>query len=123
MQVPAVVLLFGEDDRLVETRGWVLEKAGFEVRTALTIIDLDRIATQEEIDLFLLCDSLHPEACIQCVALIRSRWPLTRRLIIEPVIISAELDPRESILSAMEGPRGLITAIHKLLANDPSMIA
>ncbi|NYF78507.1 hypothetical protein [Granulicella arctica] len=120
MQALPSVLLFGQDHQLVETRGWVLEKAGLRVHTAMSILDLDRIATREKIDLFVLCDSLLPKARTESTALIRSRWPLSKRLTLEPSTVSVELDPRENILSAMEGPRELITTIQKLLAHSPA---
>jgi hypothetical protein len=123
MQQHASVLLFGQDARLVETRGWVLRKTGFQIHTALTLSDLDLIATQVTIDLFVLCDSLSSATRTQTVAFIRSRWPLAKRLIFEPSISTEMLDSRESIFCAFDGPRELITAINKMLANDPSTIA
>lgn len=114
----SLILLFGQDTRLVQTRQWVLERAGFRTRPALNLIDLDRIAMAETIDLFLLCDSLLPEVRSSAIALIQLRWPSAKRLVLAPSIFTAELEPLEQIFPALDGPRKLVLSIHQLLANE-----
>ncbi len=113
----ASILLFGQDTRLVDTRRWVLEKAGFQLHTALSLTDLDWMAEQHQIDLFILCDSLSSELRLQALEVIRYRWPLSQRLVLTPILFSAALEPIEKVFPAMDGPRKLVAAIHHLLAN------
>lgn len=88
----ASILLFGQDTRLVDTRRWVLEKAGFQLHTALSLTDLDWMAEQHQIDLFILCDSLSSELRLQALEVIRYRWPLSQRLVLTPILFLLHLN-------------------------------
>jgi len=43
MLTPASALVFGRDYQLVHTRGLILEKAGFHVRTASSLPDIQQL--------------------------------------------------------------------------------
>ena len=118
----AGILLYGRDARLVETRAWVLQKAGFRVLTALDPLHLQVRGMEEAIELFLLCDSLDQEARSHALALIHSNWPRAKRLVLAPVSLPAGIDPTEEVFQAIEGPGKLVIAIRSLIVNGPASV-
>lgn len=54
-------LIYGRDAQLLETRGWVLERAGMSVSTATKLAQVEHFLTTEQVDLFILCHTLTPE--------------------------------------------------------------
>ena len=111
------ILLFGGDARLVETRGWVFEKAGCRTNATLELSDVDRIASEEQIDLFVLCDSLIPRTRHQALELIDSKWPSAKRLVLTQGDASYEFSSIENTFPAIEGPRKLVATIHNLMTD------
>ena len=101
----------------METRGWVIEKAGFRVHTAMSLSEALSICASATVDLFLLCDSLTPEARSQALTLIHSSWPGVKRLVLTASSFTAEIEPDEEVFPAMEGPRNLVTAIRTLVVH------
>ena len=116
-----LVLLLGQDYRLLQTRQWVLESSGLVVRTATNLIDLERISSQVQVDLFLLCDSLLPDVRSGATALITARWPIAKRLLLAPLVLPFGVEYGSHPISAAEGPGRLLTTIHDLLA-EPVLI-
>jgi hypothetical protein len=55
------ILLYGHDSLLLETRCWVLEKAGFDVWTATELYEVKEIVLTRHIELFILCQSVSTE--------------------------------------------------------------
>ena len=109
------ILLFGDDTRLVETRAWVFESAGYRTCSTLELKTLETIASREQIDLFILCDSLVPKMRHRAIELIDSKWPSAQRLVLTPA--DALLDLDETTFPAIEGPRKLIETIHNLMTD------
>ena len=120
MPIPSLILLYGQDRRLVQTRQWVLESSGFRALTARSIDALEQVAAHEPIDLFLLCDSLPPQARTAALTLIESRWPSARRLVLAPIVFNDELPYDPEVFYAAEGPQKLLATLHSLLASPPS---
>jgi hypothetical protein len=112
-----LILLLGQDARLVETRGWVLEKSGFRVCSTLQLEELKELAERETIDLFLLCDSLLPRARTQALAIIHTDWPHAKRIVLTPTSSFGEFEHAENIFPAAEGPRKLVAMIHNLMTS------
>lgn len=117
------ILLFGLDKSLVKTRTWVLEKAGFHVRPALSVAELCRITAETPVKLFLLCDSLEPEARAYALSHIRFRCPSARCLIVLPFGCTTEIEPTEEVLSGIEGPAKLVEVIRMLTVSARSCTA
>ena len=111
------ILLLGRNPRLAETRGWVFEREGFEVRTFLHLSDLDEIGPSQQIDLFVLCDSLKPDVRRQAQILIGLKWPKAKRLTLTSAGTSFQIDPAEHTFPAIDGPRKLIATIHNLMTD------
>ena len=112
-----LILLFGQDPRLVETRGWVLEQAGYRLITILHLSDLDKVDPRQRIDMFLLCNSLASTVRRQALTLISSKWPKAKRLILASAGAAFEVDPAEAVFPAIEGPRKLVATIHNLMTD------
>jgi len=109
------IVIFGHDVRLVETRKWVLEKSGFRLFTVFNLVDLEQIAQQEQIDLFLLCDSLLARERSRALTLLIARFPRAKRLVLASTSFNTDLGPTETVFPAIEGPRKLVAMIHNLM--------
>ena len=118
----ASILLYGRDARLVETRSWVLEKEGFSVFSAFSLTDLQKTAAEQQVDLFLLCDSLDIELRSSALSLIHSNWPDAKRLVLAPASLPAGTELTEKVFPAMEGPGKLVEAIRTLIVNGSASV-
>jgi DNA-binding NtrC family response regulator len=114
-----MILLLGQDARLVQTRGWVLEKSGFRVCTTLILDEIKELAERETVDLFLLCDSLLPKSRTQALAIIHTYWPHAKRIVLTATGSSGEFEFADVVFPAAEGPRKLVAMIHNLMTNEP----
>lgn len=54
------ILLYGHYPTLLQTRRWILEKAGFRVWIATQFAELENILTTRPIDLLILSHTLQP---------------------------------------------------------------
>jgi hypothetical protein len=115
-----MILLLGQDARLVQTRGWVLEKSGFRICTTLLLDEIKELAERETIDLFLLCDSLLPKSRMQALAMIHTYWPRAKRIVLSPTSSSGEFEFADVVFPAAEGPRKLVAMIHNLMTSGVS---
>src|SRR3954452_4909921 len=85
MSTDSHILCYGNDDRLIETRGWVLESAGFLVKTTTEIADFERLLSSAEFDVIVLCHSLKPAECDTAIELLHKLQPQARTLILKAV--------------------------------------
>jgi hypothetical protein len=83
MPAPASVLVFGRDFQLVHSRSLILEKAGFHVRTAFSLPDIQQLS-EPSMDVLLLCHSLSILECADALAITRERWPLIQSIALVP---------------------------------------
>lgn len=83
MPTPASVLVFGRDLQLVQARSLILEKAGFHVRTAFSLPDIQQLS-EPSMDVLLLCHSLSILECADALAITRDRWPLIQSIALVP---------------------------------------
>ena len=115
--MPAVpsILVYGRDHRLLETRGWVLEQAGYRVLTALTLAEAERIAEIETVGLLLLCHSLSVEDYEKALTAVSTIHPDIKRLLMTANTPLCPLSPDDRVLSAFDGPRALVAAVHELV--------
>lgn len=76
------ILIYGRDPYLLGTRRLVLESSGHRVWAIEEISEMDRIASDEAIDLLILCHSLSAAQCSSALAVGRGRWPSAQSLIL-----------------------------------------
>lgn len=109
------ILVYGNEEMLVTTRGLVLENAGYEVFTAQTFANAMLVLMNHQIDVCVLCQSLTDE---------ERRGILETSHALQPEIKCAVLDFEESVVATdrvdiirgMAGPSTLLNAVGKLLA-------
>ncbi len=113
------ILVFCRDSRLLETRQWVLEAAGFRVFTAIAFPQAREVMATEALDLLLLCHSLTAGERFEALATANTVRPGMKILLVtalESVDAIAGLGPT---VSCFEGPRGLLAATREVLSSVP----
>jgi hypothetical protein len=108
------ILVYGNDEMLVATRGLVLEKAGYRVFTVQTFSNAMLVLMNHQIDLCVLCHSLKDE---------ERRGILETAQALQPEIKIAALsfDGNDvvmdgvSVYRGLNGPPSLLAAIGQML--------
>ena len=108
------LLIYGHDAILLATRRWVLEACGYQVWVAPELADVDRIGGMGRIDLLVLCHSLSAEDCGCARALIETRWPRVKVLILA-ADSSCSARRLDTVLTASDGPGKLVSTVEKLV--------
>ena len=115
MPVSASVLVFGRDYQLVHTRGLILEKAGFRVRTASSLPDIHQLLSEPTMDVMLLCHSLSIQECDEALLLTHERWPHMQTIALVSGSSDCGSQSVDTVIEATDGPAKLITAVRKRL--------
>ena len=116
------ILVFGRDARLLETRQWVLETAGFRVLVALEPCQLCELVVSQSWDLLLLCHSLSSAERQEAVATAKSAKPEMRYLIITAQTPIHTIGHLEATVSCFDGPMALIVAIRRLIYSNEGRV-
>ena len=114
MSTPSSILVYGRDPSLLDTRRWVLERAGYRVLTAQTLEEARHLAATDPISVLLLCHSLSAQDYENALAVADSIRPEMRRLLITANTHLCTGRSEDHILSAFDGPRALIAAVQEL---------
>ena len=115
MPSPPVIIVFGHDQSLLDTRTWVLEGAGYEVSQASHLAELEQTADERTVALVVMCHTLSGEECSE------TRMSLDHRPEIKCLLITANRPlssqaHREPAISAFDGPKALLEMVGKLLS-------
>jgi hypothetical protein len=103
MPSAATILLYGRDLLFLETQQLVLESTGFNVWIAMYLTGIERIRQMEWIDLIVLCPALSAEEQVRALALIESKYPLTKVLTLAVGTSDRAVgQPLNQILSAID---------------------
>ena len=116
MPTPPVIVVYGHDQSLLDTRTWVLEGAGYEVSQASDIGELEQAACERSVKLVVLCHTLTEQECEATRTSLEERQPATQRLLITTNRPLFSQTAREPAISAFDGPRALIEIVGKLLS-------
>jgi DNA-binding NtrC family response regulator len=108
------ILMFGRDIRLLETRAWVLETAGYKVRTVSSVEALDQVLASESIDLLVLCHSLSTEQCNQTLILTKD-LPKVKILLLTTGERGCNSQIQEAIFDITNGPAPFLSTVGKLV--------
>jgi DNA-binding NtrC family response regulator len=115
LPTPASVLVFGRDYQLVITRSLILEKAGFHVRTATSVPDIQQLLSEPTMDVMVLCHSLSPQDCDEALLITHQRWPNMQTVALVSGSSSCGSEAADAIMEATEGPAKLINAVRARL--------
>lgn len=111
------ILVYARDPSLLQTRSWLLERAGFEVYRAKELSEAEWIASNQPIDLLILCHSLHPEDCQSILQAVDNLRPEMKKLLVTAHTDVCTEGRAEPQLSAFAGPRALIATVKTILAS------
>ncbi len=115
MPSPPVIVVYGHDQSLLDTRTWVLQGAGYQVSQASHISDLEQTADERSVALVVMCHTLSGEECDETRTLLDHR-PGVKRLLItanRPLSVQGMDEPA---VSAFDGPRALLDRVAKILS-------
>jgi hypothetical protein len=109
MTRPARVICFSRDERLLETRGWVLDKH-FDAAKVSSVAEIENLKNGEAFDLLILCHSLSEDDCRQACAIARRAWPAIKILGLSSEASSPPCLPpiSDQVISALDGPQLLL---------------
>ena len=109
------ILVYGRDQRLLETRSWVLERAGYRVVQATDLAGAEAHARAEPLGVAVICHTLSTEECRAALSSLRQLQPEARRLVMTAGTTAAsDGQQQEAMLSSYDGPRGLLEAVGRL---------
>ena len=115
MAKPVSILMYGKDSSLLDTRQWLLQASGYQVRTTMNLSDIERMASEESVDLLILCHSLPVADTGRAVALVLSKRPSARTLILATHSSNHSATALEVVLNAAEGPAKLLSTVDRLV--------
>ena len=118
MLPPQSILLYGWDERLLETRRLVLERAGFQVWTVKSLADAEKLIAAHPPALLLLCHSLSVRDCEKALEMAHLLLPTMKCLVLTAGTPVCKLSEGDEVYSAFEGPGNLVAMIERLLKPD-----
>lgn len=114
--MPARILLYGRDSDLLQTRGGVLESAGFQVCVATKLLDIDACFISGRIDAMILCHTLSGEECRQALGMARRRNSGIKAILLAGNRSTlSEQELYDGIFEAFQGPGALIATVGRVL--------
>jgi|SRR6187402_1503862 len=118
MLLPPSVLIYGRDTRLLKTRTWVLEQAGFKVFTTSNPEEATERIEVSLFDLFILCHTLSVTECTDILASAHALRPEMKMLILSNSRSACE-SKDDPILRVFASPVALLTAVRGLTLAAP----
>ncbi len=108
------LVLFGEVPLLLQTRQWMLQSSGYDVRKAKSIGEASEEISGRRVSLLIVCHSVSVQDGQDAVALLRSRWPEAKYLMLREED-SVEVDTESAVnVSGVNGPQRLIETVRKI---------
>ena len=116
MSRPAHILIYGRESSLLDTRRWVLERAGFNVHTTTKSADAEEILTAQNPQLLILCHTVEGGDASDLLAIAKAIGPKIKTLVLTANLRLRPVIKDEHILSVFEGPRAMIATVDELLS-------
>jgi hypothetical protein len=114
------ILAYGTDPILLTTRRLVLENAGYRVFTSLEFSDAMLVLLNQQIDVLLLCHSLHDDERRGILETARAITPNVKCVILDYDGGAVPIKDAE-LVEGLEGPNTLLRAIGKLLTHNAEL--
>jgi CheY-like chemotaxis protein len=114
MSSSGLILVLGYDERLLETRRMVLERAGFQVLTAHQMEQAKEVTVTSDVDLLLLCHTLSDRDVRNVASYVREERLSTKLLLITTVTASVFEGPWQTV-DALAGAEKMIIAARQAL--------
>jgi hypothetical protein len=113
-----VILIFGRDSTLLETRGWLLERTGALILSATSLLETEGIAAQYNISVLVICHSVSQDDCEHLLTAMNRIQPKVKKLLMTANTSLGPLGQEEQTLSAFAGPAALLDRVHAMLPSD-----
>jgi DNA-binding response OmpR family regulator len=115
-----IILVYGNEEMLVTTRGLILEKAGYQVFSATKFASALVALVNERINVLLLCQSVSDEDRLSILETARAIKPEIRCVTLGYDGREVDLDGQMAF-ERLDGP-ALVKTIGRILHNDPSSL-
>jgi DNA-binding NtrC family response regulator len=115
------ILVYGDEEMLVTTRGLILEKAGYQVFSATKFASALVALVNERINVLLLCQSVSDEDRRRIVETAHAIKPEIRCVTLAYDGSAVDLDGQMAF-ERLDGPAMLVETIGRILHNDPSSL-
>ena len=113
MPLPGNILIYCRDPQLLQTRGQVLQRAGYQVWTASNLSELVELTSQPKMDVMLLCHTLSKDECGRALAVTHARWPKMQTIALVAGVSGCPPAVADAVLYATDGPVKLIQAVRE----------
>ena len=114
----SVILIFGRDTTLLETRAWLLKRTGSPVLSATSLSEVEVISATRRISLLVICHSVSPEDCQSLLAALNQIQPDVKKLLMTANTALPPLGQVERTQSAFDGPAALLATVQGMLPVD-----
>ena len=114
------VLIHGREPVLLETRKWILERAGYRVSAVADLAAAEAILATEGSDLYILCHTLSAELRERALTIAHEQRPEMRNLILSQGDLAETVAEPDSVFYVFEGPGAMIAAANRTLARSES---
>jgi DNA-binding NtrC family response regulator len=114
----AGILIFGHDELLLDTRRLILKNAGFQVWTASNATLAIQILDLQQIDIFILCQTLsgrESEAVLKSAHKLR---PELKNIVLSIDSVSQSSGRQDRLVTSFLDPRRLIALIRREIEAD-----
>ena len=118
MSSQIVILVYGRDPHLLETRRRLLELSGARVGIATDISDIVQLDPAEQIDLIVLCHSLSREQCDRALEIAHRRWPQVQILVLTSGECGCHAEYADQVADISEGPAYLLNTVANLVRSQ-----
>ncbi|WP_263385630.1 DNA-binding transcriptional response regulator [Granulicella arctica] len=111
----SLILIYGCEPTLLQTRAWVLETTGLETEVASDLSGLEEVLGQRPVDLMVLCHTLYPEEVRVALTRFHALQPNKQILILtdDPVDTAGE---GAKIISPFVDAKTLISSVEEVLS-------
>jgi hypothetical protein len=106
---------------LLDTRKWILERAGYRVSAVADLAAAEAILATEGSDLYMLCHTLSAELRERALATAHERRPAMRSLILSHGDLAESVGETDSVFYVFEGPRAMIATANKISGRPATM--
>ena len=109
------ILVYGRDQRLLETRSLVLAQAGFRVSIVMGLEEAEAIVAAEPVRVMVLCHTLSPEERVRALVAAKRLRPAVKRMVMTADALTVPDEGQEETLSVYDGPHQLILSVRRLV--------
>jgi DNA-binding NtrC family response regulator len=119
----AGILIFGHDEMLLRTRSLVLKSAGFRVWTASDATVVVQILDLQQIDIFILCQTLSCRESEAVLAAAHNLRPELKNLVLAIDAVNQPVDLRDRLITSFLDPKSLIALIQREINTEDAPLA